>query len=71
MKKESAEYRSKPDRKEAIWEAIALACPEDIVLIAGKGHEEYQIFEDRVVPFSDRNVVREAIREQISGKADH
>lgn len=69
--KSPTEYSVKPDRAEAIRKAVVMACPGDIVIIAGKGHEEYQIFADKTVPFSDREVVREAIREQITGKADH
>ena len=47
------------DRREAIARALALARPGDTVLIAGKGHERQQIFKDRIVPFDDREVVRE------------
>lgn len=42
------------DREEAIGEAIDAAREGDVVLIAGKGHENYQIFRDRTVPFNDR-----------------
>lgn len=47
-------YRIVLDRKKAIQEAIFLARPGDIVVIAGKGHENYQIFKDRVAHFDDR-----------------
>lgn len=50
------------DRKEAITRAIALAEPGDIVLIAGKGHETYQILGTDVIHFDDREVAGEAIR---------
>jgi len=43
-----------PDRKEAIKLAIAIANISDIVLIAGKGHEDYQIIGDRRIPFNDK-----------------
>jgi UDP-N-acetylmuramoyl-L-alanyl-D-glutamate--2,6-diaminopimelate ligase len=46
-------------RREAIAAAIAEAGPDDIVLIAGKGHEQGQIVGDRVLPFDDVSVVRE------------
>lgn len=48
-----------PDRKKAIERAIEIAGPSDIVLIAGKGHETYQIFSDQKVPFDDREIALE------------
>jgi len=48
------------DRREAIHQAIAMAGAEDIVLIAGKGHETYQIFSHQTDPFDDREVARQA-----------
>lgn len=50
------------DRREAIWRAIEEARPGDLVLLAGKGHETYQIVKDQTIPFDDRQVAREAIR---------
>ncbi|TXK91705.1 UDP-N-acetylmuramoyl-L-alanyl-D-glutamate--2,6-diaminopimelate ligase, partial [Parageobacillus sp. SY1] len=52
------------DRKEAIYYAIEQAQEGDIILIAGKGHETYQIIGDRVIDFDDRLVAREAIKER-------
>ncbi len=49
------------DRAAAISRAIELAQPRDIVLIAGKGHENYQEFADHTVPFEDIQVARRAI----------
>jgi UDP-N-acetylmuramoyl-L-alanyl-D-glutamate--2,6-diaminopimelate ligase len=46
-------------RREAIAAAIAEAGPDDIVLIAGKGHEQGQIIGDRILPFDDVSVARE------------
>jgi UDP-N-acetylmuramoyl-L-alanyl-D-glutamate--2,6-diaminopimelate ligase/murE/murF fusion protein len=51
------------DRRQAITQAIRLAGPQDVVLIAGKGHETYQILQDRTIDFDDRQVAREVIGE--------
>jgi UDP-N-acetylmuramoyl-L-alanyl-D-glutamate--2,6-diaminopimelate ligase len=51
-----------PDRREAIGRALALAREGDCVLIAGKGHENYQDLGDRTIPFDDRLVAREFLR---------
>jgi UDP-N-acetylmuramoyl-L-alanyl-D-glutamate--2,6-diaminopimelate ligase len=50
------------DRREAIQKAVEMAAPEDVVLIAGKGHETYQIIGKETHDFDDRQVAREAIR---------
>jgi len=47
------------DRRAAIARAIELAGPQDIILLAGKGHEQGQIVGDRVIPFDDVEVARE------------
>jgi UDP-N-acetylmuramoyl-L-alanyl-D-glutamate--2,6-diaminopimelate ligase len=49
------------DRREAIYAAIQEARPGDLVMIAGKGHEDYQIFAHETVHFDDREVAREAL----------
>ncbi len=54
-------FRAIVDRTEAIREAIRAALPGDAILIAGKGHETYQIFRDGVKPFDDRLVARAAL----------
>ncbi|TET38230.1 MAG: UDP-N-acetylmuramoyl-L-alanyl-D-glutamate--2,6-diaminopimelate ligase [Planctomycetota bacterium] len=58
----SAKVKCIPDRGDAIRFAIASARPGDVVLIAGKGHETYQVFSDQTIPFDDREVVRERLR---------
>ncbi|PYI84496.1 MAG: UDP-N-acetylmuramoyl-L-alanyl-D-glutamate--2,6-diaminopimelate ligase [Verrucomicrobia bacterium] len=57
----SSRYEKIVDRTEAIGRAVALAQPRDMVLIAGKGHENYQEFADYTVPFDDIQVARRAI----------
>ncbi len=54
-------YRTEPDRRAAIHLALDMAAAGDVVLIAGKGHEDYQIFRDRTVHFDDFEVVREKL----------
>ncbi|HEY6452078.1 MAG TPA: UDP-N-acetylmuramoyl-L-alanyl-D-glutamate--2,6-diaminopimelate ligase [Steroidobacteraceae bacterium] len=49
------------DRAEAIREALAAAAAEDVVLVAGKGHEEFQLIGRERRPFSDTTVVRESL----------
>jgi UDP-N-acetylmuramoyl-L-alanyl-D-glutamate--2,6-diaminopimelate ligase len=56
------EVEVEPDRREAIARAIELAEEGDVVVIAGKGHEQGQQFADRTLPFDDRDVAREALR---------
>ena len=51
-----------PDRERAIRRAIEQAGPGDVVLLAGKGHETYQVLKDKVVDFDDREVARRVLR---------
>ena len=51
-----------PDRRKAIARAIDEAAEGDVVVIAGKGHEQGQQFADGTIPFDDREVAREALR---------
>lgn len=57
-------YKVIPDRKEAIHYAIEQANDGDVVLIAGKGHETYQIIGDKVIDFDDRQIAKECITEK-------
>jgi len=56
-------YEVIPDRKEAIRTALAISREGDYVLVAGKGHEDYQIFSDRTIPFSDIDVIKSLVAE--------
>lgn len=59
-------YEVIPDRAQAIKRAIEVAGPGDLVLIAGKGHEDYQILGTEKIHFDDRKVAREAIRHRMA-----
>ena len=52
-----------PDRAEAIREAVRMAEPGDIVLLAGKGHERYQLIGTDHIPFCESDILREAAEE--------
>ena len=54
-------YIVEPDRAAAIFQAIRMANDNDVVLLAGKGHEKVQILRDRTMPFDDAEVARAAI----------
>lgn len=59
------DYTTIVDRKEAIAHAVHRAEKGDVILIAGKGHETYQIIGDQVFDFDDRIVARNAIKERV------
>lgn len=56
-----AEFETVVDRREAIRRAVEMARPGDLVLIAGKGHEDYQEFDGRRIRFDDREEAAQAI----------
>ncbi len=55
-----------PDRRRAIAEALDMAKAGDVVVLAGKGHEDYQVIGEKKVHFDDREVAREEIRKTIA-----
>ncbi len=63
LQQSKARYVIETDRTAAIHLALAKAKPNDIVLIAGKGHEKEQILADRTVPFDDAEVALSALKE--------
>jgi UDP-N-acetylmuramoyl-L-alanyl-D-glutamate--2,6-diaminopimelate ligase len=66
IRKTGKPYRKIADRREAIHEAVAQARAKDLVLIAGKGHEDYQIIGREVFHFDDKEVAREALANRSS-----
>jgi UDP-N-acetylmuramoyl-L-alanyl-D-glutamate--2,6-diaminopimelate ligase len=64
VQKTNGKYMIEPDREKAIGLAIDQAHEGDIVLLAGKGHEDYQILGDRTLKFDDREQARRALRER-------
>ena len=63
IKTTGAEYLCIVDRAEAIKYAVKNAKPGDVIILAGKGHETYQIFKDRTIHFDEREIVRDALSE--------
>ncbi len=61
--KTDGKYVEIPDRKEAVRYAMAHAEPGDIVILAGKGHEDYQEIEGRKYPMDERVIIREILKE--------
>lgn len=55
------------DRKQAIHQAIDLAKPNDVIVVAGKGHEDYQILGTKTIHFDDREVVQDYIAQKANG----
>jgi UDP-N-acetylmuramoyl-L-alanyl-D-glutamate--2,6-diaminopimelate ligase len=59
-------YAIEPDRRAAIKAAIAMAAKEDIVAIAGKGHEDYQLIGGQTLSFDDRKIAFDFIRQRLN-----
>ena len=62
MGSDPSAYAVEPDRRAAIALAIAHAKPGDSILVAGKGHEDYQLVGDQVLSFDDRVVAAEELK---------
>jgi UDP-N-acetylmuramoyl-L-alanyl-D-glutamate--2,6-diaminopimelate ligase len=60
----SRQYEVIPDRKAAIARALSIGQEGDYILIAGKGHEDYQINKDRIIRFSDAEVIQEWLNDK-------
>lgn len=63
LRRTDTPHRIEPDREKAIRIALNEAQPGDVVLLAGKGHEDYQVLKDRTIHFDDREVARSILRE--------
>ena len=68
LQKTAGKYLIEPDREKAIGVAMDEARAGDIVLLAGKGHENYQILADKTLEFDDRDVARRALRDRGYGE---
>lgn len=64
LKGKYSNYEILEDRREAVKKALETARDEDIVLIAGKGHEKYQIVKDRTIPFDDCEIAKSILTGQ-------
>jgi UDP-N-acetylmuramoyl-L-alanyl-D-glutamate--2,6-diaminopimelate ligase len=62
LQKANAKYRIEPDRERAIDAAMEAAQPGDVVILAGKGHETYQVLRDGPIDFDDREKARAILR---------
>jgi UDP-N-acetylmuramoyl-L-alanyl-D-glutamate--2,6-diaminopimelate ligase len=63
-KRYSTPFETRPDRRQAIEHTIREAQAGDLIVIAGKGHEKYQVIGDRTLPFDDVEVARDALSER-------
>jgi UDP-N-acetylmuramyl-tripeptide synthetase len=61
-------YETIGDRRTAIGKALKTASAGDVVVIAGKGHEKYQIIRDRIIPFDDCDVARSILKSKVKGQ---
>ncbi len=68
LRKGMAPYKIIPDRRQAIESAVSMARTGDVVMIAGKGHEDYQIIGNRILPFDDRKLAFELIQKRLESE---
>ncbi len=61
VNKHSTEYDVVCDRRQAIFHAVEIARAGDVIVLAGKGHEDYQVLGDKTIHFDEREVVAEAL----------
>jgi UDP-N-acetylmuramyl-tripeptide synthetase len=71
VKESTSHYEMIVDRQSAIEHALRMARTGDTVVIAGKGHETYQIFKDRTIHFDDAEVARNFLRNTLTGTGVH
>jgi UDP-N-acetylmuramoyl-L-alanyl-D-glutamate--2,6-diaminopimelate ligase len=68
MRRHATPFTAEPDRERAIRIALRGARAGDIVVVAGKGHETYQVLKDGTIAFDDREVARRILRELGCGR---
>lgn len=71
IKKTGKPYKIIEDRKSAIKSALAIGKKDDIILIAGKGHERYQIIQNEIIPFDEKKIINQLLGEgEVDAKDD-
>ena len=68
--KAKSKYIVEPDRKKAVQLAVRMAREGDMIVLAGKGHETYQLIKGVKVPFSEREIVKEEARKILESRKD-
>lgn len=63
---DNGKYEIIPDRESAVKRAVGMAQEGDIVLFAGKGHEEYQLIRGEKLPFSERKIIKQSAKEKVT-----
>lgn len=63
---DNGKYEIIPDRESAVKRAVGMAQEGDIVLFAGKGHEEYQLIGGEKLPFSERKIIKQSAKEKVT-----